>query len=230
MPTTSEKHRGRIAKLMSDPRYWNNSHPEHPQVVADAQRAFRDAYPESSPDEQTSTGTVHVRAYTRTQDGKEIDVSAYNRSQQVAFHLPGSAQPSKSGIFQEIAEGQLHKEAKEYVARKARANGDIVETEIEVKSLRGVPTKLDFLGMRPDGHLYAIEFKTPGYTSFSLNQMLVFRYLDLGNHVYSVDPKISSFGFRPGQLLPPICVRGVFLNEDGSINKMENLGLRPDCH
>jgi hypothetical protein len=229
METISSIHKRRIAQLIRDPRYWNSSHPEHAQVLADTQQAFNDAYPSSAPDEKTSSGTVHVRAYTRTVDGKEVEVSAYDRTQQVAFKLPAALQ-SASKLFTNIAESDLHKNAKEYAARKARENGDVVETEIEVKSLRGVPTTLDFLGRRPDGHFYAIEFKTPGYNSFSMNQMLVFRYLDLGYHVNSYDPKILSFGFKPGQLLPPMCIYGVFLNGNGSIDHVENLGLSPDCN
>ena len=217
MPTTSEKHRGRIAKLMSDPRYWNDAHPEHPQVVADAQRAFKDAYPESSSDDQTSTGTVHVRAYTRTVDGKEVDVSAYDRTQQVAFHPPGAPQSGRAALMQDIAEGPFHKGLKNYLAQKARERGDTVETEVDLTTLDGVSARIDILGKTKDGELYGFEVKTDAYDLFSLSQQKVYELLDIGNHVYSNSPRIRSFGFEPGQPLPPICPYGALVRSDSTV-------------
>jgi hypothetical protein len=228
MPTTSGRHRARIAKLMSDPRYWNKAHPEHPQVFADSQRAFRDAYPDHPPDGQTAPGTVHVRAYTRTQDGKDIDVSAYDRRQEIAFRPFRSEQPGKSEFLQDIAEGPLHKWLKEEVARRARANGDIVETEVAIVSIDGVPVRLDLLGMKPNGQLYAIEVKTFSYHLFSDNQQKVYPLLDIGGHVFSRSPKIRSFGFEPGQLLPPICLYGLLAAPDGTY-ATGPLSLSPNC-
>lgn len=207
MPTTSEKHRGRIAKLISDPRYWNDSHPEHPQVVADAQRAFRDAYPEPS-DGETTAGTVHVRAYTRNQDGKEIGVSAYDRQQQIAFHPSGAPQSSKPGLMQDIAEGPLHKQLKDYIVQKARGRGDTVETEVDLTTMDGTSARIDILGMTKEGQMYGFEVKTEAYDLFSPKQQKVYELLDIGNHVYSNSPRIRSFGFEPGQMLPPICPYG----------------------
>lgn len=206
MPTTSDKHRGRIAKLMSDPRYWNDSHPEHPQVVADAQRAFKDAYPESSSDDQTSTGTVHVRAYTRTVDGKEIDVSAYDRTQLVAFHPPTLPERGQSPYLQDIAESQLHKDEKERLVTLLRSRGYTVETEVTLVGFNGVKARPDIIAMSPEGGLLAYEVKTSAYDLFSPGQWTIYPLLDQGEHVFSRSSKIRSFGFEPGQPLPAMCV------------------------
>jgi hypothetical protein len=210
MATTSKKHRARIAKLLSDPRYWNKSHPEHSQIFADSQRAFRDAYPEPSQDGQTEPGTVHVRAYTRTRDGKEIEVSAYDRRQDIAFHTFGLERRRLPEYLQDIAEGPIHRREKADIVQHLRAHGDIVETEIGLMSIDGVPTRVDILGKSPEGFLYVIEIKTPAYDKFSLAQQFVFPLLELGKHAFSTSPRIRLFGFEPGELLPPICVHGVY--------------------
>ena len=204
MPTTSEKHRGRIAKLMSDPRYWNDAHPEHPQVVADAQRAFRNAYPES-PDEQTSSGTVHVQAYTRTVDGKEVAVSAYDRTQQVAFHPPTLPERGQSPYLQDIAEGRFHKEEKERLVNLLRSHGETVETEVTLVGINGVTSRVDVMSMTPEGRISAFEVKTTAYDIFSSNQWTIYPLLEEGGHVSSNSSKIRSFGLEPGQPLPPVC-------------------------
>lgn len=227
MPMTSGN-LARIAKLMSDPRYWNKAHPEHLRVLAESQRAFRDAYPESPPDGQTAPGSVHVRAYTRTQDGKEVDVSAYDRRQDIAFNPLGVGVPGKPEFLQDIAEGPLHKWVKEEAARRARANGDIVETEVMIVSIDGVPAILDFLAKRPNGKFYGIEVKTLSYKSFGFNQLRVYPLLGIGNHVFSTSPRIRSFGFEPGQLLPPICLYGVMVARDGGL-AFGPLSQNPNC-
>jgi hypothetical protein len=213
MATTSEiseRRRARIVKLISDPRYWDKTHPENAKVFAEAQQAFRDAYPEPTGDGQTRPATIHVRAYTRVQDGKEIDVSAYDRTQEIALHIPKVDRVGIPDYLQDIAEGPIHRRTKAEIVKAARAHGDIVETEIRLVSIHAVPTRVDVLGMTPSGFLYIIEIKTPGYPKFGPNQLMVYPLLEIGKHVYSTSPRIRSFGFEPGQLLPAICAYGAY--------------------
>lgn len=228
MPTTSERNRERIATLMSDPRYWNKAHPEHSRVFAESQRAFRDAYPEPPQEGHTAPGTVHVRAYTRTQDGKEIDVSAYDRRQEIALHVPKMEGLSIPQYLQDIAEGPIHKGMKEDIVRRMRANGDIAETEVTIVSINGVPSVIDILGMRSNGWFYGIDVKTYAYKNLGPNQLIVYPLMDVGGHVFSTSPKIRSFGFEPGQPLPPICVY-VVLAKDREHFFYGPLSTNPNC-
>lgn len=229
MPTISEKQKERIAKLMSDPRYWDKAHPEHAQVFADAQRAFQAAYPEAEPDKQTTSGTVHVRAYTRTQDGKEIQVSEYDRTQQIAFHPPELPDRAAPNYLQDVAEGPMHKREKARIVDTLRAYGNTVETEVTLVGLNGVPARVDVMGKSPEGHLFAIEIKTSAYKSFSPHQWMVYPLLDQDWHVFSTSPKIRSFGFAPGQLLPGICLYGALAGPNKLKNPIFPLTADPAC-
>lgn len=228
MQTISDTHKKRIAKLIGDSRYWNKSHPEHAQVFADAQRAFSDAYPES-PDGGTTTGTVHVRSYTRTQDGKEIDVSAYDRQQLIAFRPLGFPNESAPQYLQDVAEGLLHKREKARIVKTLRAYGNIVETEVTLVGLNGVPVRVDVMGKTPEGHLFAIEVKTTAYDLFSPNQWMIYPLLSQDRHVLSTSPKIRSFGFAPGQLLPEICLYGSLAGPDKLKRPIIPLTPDPAC-
>src|SRR4051812_10253686 len=84
-----------IEKLLADPRYWNPKHPEHASVKAEATRAFRDANPETA--DATPTSTIHVRAYTRRQNGRIIQVSDYERGATIARHAT-TISPSQKGL------------------------------------------------------------------------------------------------------------------------------------
>lgn len=151
MATTSERNRAQITKVMNDPRYWNKAHPDHARIFAESQRLFRDAYPEATPEKQAAPETVHVRAYTRVQDGKSIDVSAYDRRQEVAFHPLTLQKPSLPEYLQEIAEGSIHRRTKEELVQHLRAHGDTVETEVTLVALNGMRIRADILGRSPEG-------------------------------------------------------------------------------
>jgi len=208
MARPTEELLARIQNLVSDPRYLNKKHPQHLHLFAEATRAFEDAYPEPAPESDTTEGNVHVRAYTRIVDGKEVQVSAYDRTQQIAFHPPSLGGPRVPEYVQEIAEGLLHKRAKAEIVEKLRAHGDIVETEVELVSINGVPVRVDILGKSPEGNMYVIEVKTTAYDLFGPNQLIVYPMLHLGNHVFSTSPKIRKFGYAPFQILPPMCLYG----------------------
>jgi hypothetical protein len=231
MPTTSEnseRRRARITKLMSDPRYWDETHPEHAKVFAESQQAFREAYPEVAGDDRTRPTTVHVRAYTRVQDGKEIEVSAYDRTQEIALHVPNVEGLGIPDYLRDIAEGPIHKREKADIVQLLRAHGDVVETEIPLTTITGMTIIVDVFTMSPERFLNVIEVKTPGHPNLSPNQLMVYPFLDLGNHVFSTDSRIRLFGFEPGQLLPPICAHKVF-KRPGQPRQVYPLSAAPEC-
>jgi hypothetical protein len=228
MATTREGQLAKIARLMKDPRYWNKKHPENPEAFKNVQRAFEDAYPEPAPESDTTEGNVHVRAYTRMVDGKEVQVSAYDRTQQIAFH-PFPLPKNAPDYLQEIAEGRLHRQRKEDIVRLLRAHGDRVETEVTLVGANGVVTRVDILGRSPEGFLYAIEVKTTAYDLFSPNQLAVYPLMHLGNHVLSVSPRIRTLGFAPLQPLPPMCVYGHLASPGKLVRRTILLSPDPSC-
>lgn len=85
-----------LRRLMDDPRYLDDSHPEHQAYARLIRTGFERLYPgpyvpgsgfasdraEGGPD-----GVVHVRGHTREQDGQTVQVSPYERA------APGTGSP-----------------------------------------------------------------------------------------------------------------------------------------
>lgn len=76
-----------LPQMMRDPRYWNPRHPENQAWVTQVTDGFRAHYPSEmtydatgrQTDDVGHSGTVHVDAYVRTVDGKEVQVSEHER-------------------------------------------------------------------------------------------------------------------------------------------------------
>jgi len=95
MPPTDT--RKSIERILADPRYWDPAHPEHEAVKAEATRVFRTAYPD--PVAPATTATIHVRAYTRRQNGRIIQVSDYDRGTTIARSPASTMSPSEEGLI-----------------------------------------------------------------------------------------------------------------------------------
>ncbi|MGE5538311.1 MAG: hypothetical protein ACM30I_06820 [Gemmatimonas sp.] len=232
MATTREGHLAKIARLMRDPRYWNKKDPEHPQVFAESQRAFAGAYPELAPETDTSPGTVHVRAYTRTVDGKEVPVSAYDRTQLVAMR--GSPPPS-SGLREDVENAQsnnaFHDAIVDDLANGLAAAGADVAKEMKFTSLRyGMWSATPDLFVRgPDGLLYLIEVKTGKIRPhLNMRQRVVYRALADGE-AFTDDPRIRQFGFVPGWPVPPVCVYSLWARWPGDVYKIDVMAGGRKC-
>lgn len=213
MPNITPFHRQRIQKAMNDPRYWNKRDPEHAQAFANAQRAFEDAYREPEPETDTSPETVHVRSYTRMQDGKEVEVSAYDRTQQIAFRVP-LPEPQRNELIQEISNNKFHDKWVQILADEARSKGARVATDVRIKTLFGeVESIADLVIVWPDGTREMYEVKTGRDPRFTLNQIAVYPLIEQGYMVYSNDPKIEQLGFRRGEPLPEFCVFTTYVRD-----------------
>lgn len=211
MPTISPFHRQRIQKAMSDPRYWDKHHPEHALVLSDARRAFEDAYREATP--ETEPETIHVRAYTRTQDGKEIEVSAYDRTQQIALRVP-LPEAGRNDLIEEISNNKFHDKWVQILATEARSKGARTETDVRIKTLFGqVEAIADLVIVWPDGSREMYEVKTGRDPRFTLNQTAVYPLIEEGYMVYSNDPKMERLGFRRGEPLPAFCVFTTYVRD-----------------
>ena len=218
MPTLSSTGHANLDRLVSDPRYWNTQHPEHDEVFAAVKRAFQEAYPESASENQTTTGSVHVRAYTREQDGKSIAVSEYDRTQKIAFHpTPGLGANSRDAI-EDVSSNPFHDLIQWKVARAFRKLGAKVEQDVRVTvaatGMEGIP---DVVAVFPNGERFVVEVKTGLRPRFTNNQPAVYSRMEQGEEVYSNDPKVERLGFKRGELLPRFCVYTLHVSLLGGI-------------
>lgn len=82
-----------LRRAMGTETYRQSGHPERQAFSDWVRNGFSAVFPADRPG--SSGGTVFVRAYTRRQDGKPVQVSAHQRSGRPRQALPGS--PSRRG-------------------------------------------------------------------------------------------------------------------------------------
>lgn len=218
MPTLSSGDRAHLNRLVSDPRYWNTKHPEHDQVFVAVQNAFKEAYPDSDPENETTMGSVHVRAYTREQDGKSIAVSEYDRTQKIAFHSTFRLGGNRRSEIEDVSSNPFHDLIQRKVARSFRQLGAKVEEDVRVTiaatGMEGIP---DVVAVFPNGERLVVEVKTGLRPRFTSNQPAVYSAMELGGEIYSNDQKIERLGFKKGELLPRFCVYTLYVSLFGGI-------------
>ena len=78
-----------LKQAMRDPRYWEPGHPERAGFHDWVTKGWEALYPSNG--QGQAGGTAWVRPYTRTQDGKTVQVSGYQRSS--AGGKSGSVKP-----------------------------------------------------------------------------------------------------------------------------------------
>jgi len=67
-----------LKEAMADPRYWDPGNPERAGFHDWVTKGWEALYPANG--ERPAGGTVQVRPYTRMQDGKQVQVSGYQRA------------------------------------------------------------------------------------------------------------------------------------------------------
>jgi hypothetical protein len=218
MATIREGLLAKAARLVRDPRYLNKKHPDHPQIFAEATRAFQEAYPEPAPENDTTEGNVHVRAYTRIVDGKEVQVSAYDRTQQIAMRgVPLPNMGRRDGV-EDVSSNPFHDYVQTMTALKLMEHGYKVVLDLPMTSfvdgLEGVP---DLVVMTPEGKLLFIEVKT-GDSKWTENQPEIYKRAQQTYQLYSNDPRIAQLGFKAGEALPAAHVVVAYLADaNGSV-------------
>jgi hypothetical protein len=225
----------RIQKLVSDPRYLNKKHPQHPQVFAEATRAFENAYPEPAPESDTTEGNVHVRAYTRVVDGKEVQVSAYDRTQQIALRgLPLPNTGRREGVEDVKSSNPFHDKTQYELAANLRSQGYRVETDVRVKIIGDGYFQPDLVVIAPDGRRFMIDVKTGAYPEYTDQQEWGYYLAQYEPYkLESADPKLETLGFKQGLALPGFCISvayrindftpGILVSPDVCLE-----GLKPD--
>jgi len=112
-----------------------------------------------------------------------------------------------SGPTQAQYQGVFHDQVVAETAAGLRAVGSQVETSLPLTSIGGQYTIRADIASQPKGSsMYILEVKTGKDPTFTDNQRIVYPLLMIGDHVYSDSPKIATFGFAPGALLPPTSV------------------------
>ncbi len=105
--------------------------------------------------------------------------------------------------------GRFHDQIRDELAAYLRARGAIAQTEVGVVGLAPdpltrlpAPTAVDILAQVPPRMPQAVEVKTGNNPRYTRNQQVTYPQLIVG-HAQSFDPKIQTFGFSIGQVLPP---------------------------
>jgi hypothetical protein len=112
MPTPSSTNDQRLQSLIADRRYWDHAHPDRDAYVAYVTQQFRQAYPgpvnhtdmnsKLAPNgAQSQGGLIHVQAHTRNQDGHQVAVNDYYRSNPGtggAHRMPSHLKPTQEPI------------------------------------------------------------------------------------------------------------------------------------
>jgi RHS repeat-associated protein len=99
--------------------------------------------------------------------------------------------------------GTYHDQVVQSMADRLRGAGLSVETEVPLEMADGsAGARIDIMA-QSGGHTFSIEVKTGENPDFTPGQIVVYPHLMMGGSVYSPNDRISTFGFGPGEILPP---------------------------
>jgi hypothetical protein len=140
-----------------------------------------------------------------TSDGSSASVTSA-----IEFKAGGDA--TSAALIDIQYRGKYHDQVVRHFADIFRANGNPVEIHVPITTLDGQHTAVaDLIMQNPKTkELYLLEVKTGDDPPFTPHQRIVYPMASIGGHVYSNSPKISTFGFSPGVLLPPMEVDRVY--------------------
>jgi RHS repeat-associated protein len=100
--------------------------------------------------------------------------------------------------------GTYHDQAVQSVADYLRRAGLKVETEIPLEMADGsAGARIDLIAQKGTV-TFGVEVKTGDNPSFTEGQLVVYPHLMMGGSVFSPNERIWTFGFGPGEILPPI--------------------------
>jgi hypothetical protein len=100
-------------------------------------------------------------------------------------------------------QGDYHDQVVAQIAALAKADGAKVITSVNLVAINGATARADLLIIPPSGEpLILLEVKTGEKPKYTPGQRVVYPMAQIGNHIFSPDPKIRELGFAPGELLP----------------------------
>jgi len=114
----------------------------------------------------------------------------------------GASSEVNPNTIDEVANRDYHDLVVAKIARIARRLGCKVVTEIPLVGVDGTAARVDLLILAPDGRLTIIEVKTGLRPKFEDVQRIIYPMAQIGEHVFSPDPRIVELGFEPMERLP----------------------------
>jgi RHS repeat-associated protein len=125
--------------------------------------------------------------------------------------------------------GYYHDALVQAMAKYMHEQGIPVESEVPLTSADGLTTAIADLiagnAPSPSG-MVVIEVKTGMDPTFTENQSTVYALAMVGYHVYTLDPRIATFGYVPGQLLPAMDVVAAY--KQGPKTPMQYRDVNPE--
>jgi hypothetical protein len=101
--------------------------------------------------------------------------------------------------------GTYHNWVVAQIAGRWRARGYKVLTSVDLIARNNATARADIIAVQSPGEpLVLVEVKTGNDPQYSSGQQVVYPMAQIGDHVYSPNPKIGELGFSPGQWLPPM--------------------------
>lgn len=118
----------------------------------------------------------------------------------------GNQNSEPAGLLTDTAyQGVYHDLVVAQIAAQWRAKGAKVITEVKLIARDGTGARADIVAIAAgDQPPFLIEVKTGNDPRYTPRQINVYPMAQIGDHVFSPDPKIMQLGFLPGQWLPPM--------------------------
>lgn len=118
----------------------------------------------------------------------------------------GEGAGEQSGPATDVAyRGTYHDQVVAQLAEHWRAEGNKVLTSVDLIARNGATARADIIAVEAPGEPpVLVEVKTGNDPQYTPGQQVVYPMAQIGDHVYSPNPKIGELGFSPGQWLPPM--------------------------
>lgn len=114
-------------------------------------------------------------------------------------------------------QGVYHNLVVAQIAAYMRGKGATVITEVDLIDRKGTWARADIIAVRTlGGPLLIVEVKTGNTPRYTLRQQDVYPMAQIGDHVFSPNPKIEVLGFSPSQWLPPMTFATVYKRDKKS--------------
>jgi hypothetical protein len=123
-----------------------------------------------------------------------------------------SPDASPSNLLTDAAyQGTYHNIVVAEVAAYLRSKGLKVITEVDLIARNGARTRADIIAVKVlGGPLLLVEVKTGNEPRYTPRQGDVYPMAQIGDHVFSPNPKIETLGYSTGQWLPPMTFATIY--------------------
>ena len=192
---------------------WNpDEHPRWPAGAPDSQGGEFAPKGEGeliSQSDDHQTYPIDLSSRTEHERTEQLDVESDSPSVTPAVFHGGEEAQLEDAAYR----GDFYDEMVRKYATYLRAAGFRVETEVRVWMADGsAHTRIDVLAQAL-GETYGVEVKTGKRPFPTFSQLLIYPHMIYGESVLSDDLKITTFGFKPWQILPKIPVLVMYVRD-----------------